>query len=810
MSPFFNFADVPDLQPAGPKTPAPAFPRLDKSLQELEANIPAELRARRQWFIWKAEHKEGQVKATKVPYRVDRPGVKASTTNEKSWGTFEQAVKVHAKTPDSTGIGYVFTEQDQYIGIDLDHCIDSNGEIAPWAQEKLEQFQGAYQELSVSRTGIHIIAQGNPLQHARKVGDHPVPGCGVEVYDRTRYFTVSGEALKRVESIADCSSAVARLLAELPRKGTPAKPATPSASLALDDNELLHKAMNAKNGPALRQLWEGDSTGYPSHSEADQALCNLLAFWTGPDPERIDRLFRQSGLMREKWEREDYRRDTIANALAGRTEFYGQRPHPNNVIPIRPRFQQAEIQATAEPTATPEEPHLTDLGNAKRLVDQHGEDMRYCEALGGWLVWDNTRWTPDLTGETCRRAKQTVLALYVEASHENLDARDRKMLVDHARRSESASRIRAMLELAQSEPGIPVLIESLDTDPWLLNVENGTLDLRAGTLRPHRREDLITKKAPVRYDPAATCPMWRLYLDCVMAESEELVGYLQRVCGYMTTASTREEICLILHGKGRNGKGVFTETVASLLGEDYSRKVPSELLLESRLNGMGATPELARLRGVRFAHASEAEEGRRLKEALLKESTGGDTITARFLHQNPFDFRPTHKLVYATNHKPLIRGTDEGIWSRIHLVPFTVYIPPEKRDKDLKEKLRAELPGILNWVLAGCLEWQRAGLNPPQEVVNAIQEYRSESDVVAGFIDECCEVSRNAQVTVKALYAAYVRWCDANGETAKPQRSFSTTLTERGFGRNRGTGSVHTRTGITLRATREMDEERVT
>jgi len=418
----------------------------------------------------------------------------------------------------------------------------------------------------------------------------------------------------------------------------------------------------------------------------------------------------------------------------------------------------------------------TDLGNAERLVAQHGADLHYVYAWDKWLVWDGRVWRTDDTGEVERRAKQTVRAIYAEAADAEA-AEERKALAGHAKSSEGRARIEAMISLARSEPGIAITPEQLDADPWALSTPNGTLDLRTGELREHRREDHITKLTPVEYDPDAAAPTWAAFLERILP-SEELRAFVQRAVGYSATGDTSEQCMIINHGGGANGKSTFQEAIAAALG-DYAMRAPTEMLLAKRTSGI--PNDVARLKGARFVAASETEEGRRLAESLVKDLTGQDTITARFMRAEWFDFEPTHKLWLSTNHKPEIRGTDTAIWRRIRLVPWTVTIPPAQQDKKLAARLRDDLPGILAWIVQGCLEWQREGLRPPEEVRRATGRYRAEMDVLAAFIDEECVVAEHATASAKALYSAYRAWCEENGEKPETQRRFGGRLKERGF-----------------------------
>jgi putative DNA primase/helicase len=418
--------------------------------------------------------------------------------------------------------------------------------------------------------------------------------------------------------------------------------------------------------------------------------------------------------------------------------------------------------------------NLTDLGNAERLVAGHGENIRYCYTWRKWLVRTTARWERDEAGRIHRLAKGRVRGIYREAS----DAEDedrRKALAKHAAASESEARIRAMIELAKSE--VPTTPDELDSDPWLLNVLNGTIDLRTGELREHRREDLITKLAPVEYDPNATAPTWEAFLKRVLP-GEELRAFVQRAAGYSATGDTSEQCIFIHHGPGANGKTTFQEAIAAALG-DYAMRTPTETLLVKRTGGV--PNDVARLKGARLVAASETEEGRRLAESLVKDLTGQDTISARFMWAEWFDFKPTHALHLSTNHKPEIRGTDPAIWRRIRLIPWAVTIPPNEQDKKLTEKLRGELPGILAWVVRGCSEWLRQGLKAPEEVRQATKAYRAEMDVLAAFLADCCVRGDDEEAFAGELWGAWKRWSEETGEQTGSQKRFGGRLAERGF-----------------------------
>ena len=431
----------------------------------------------------------------------------------------------------------------------------------------------------------------------------------------------------------------------------------------------------------------------------------------------------------------------------------------------------------------PEEPprrfSLTDFGNAERLAHGYGQDLRYCHEWGRWLVWTGKRWELDRAGLVQRLAKKTVRAIYAEAASVVDDER-RKEIAKWGMRSEAKNRVDAMVSLAESEPEIAVLTEDLDSDPWLLNVANGALDLRTGELRPHKRADLATKQAGAAYDPDARCPLWLAFLDTIMGGNQDLVGFLQHAIGYSLTGDVSEQVLFFAYGTGANGKSTFAETITALLG-DYAQKAPRGMLTMRPAGADSVPNDVARLPGARFVVSNEVDEGRRLAEAQVKDLTGGDTLTARFMRAEFFEFKPTHKLWIYGNHKPVVRGTDEGIWRRMRLIPFTVTIPGDKQDRKLCAKLRAELPGILAWAVRGCLDWQAHGLAVPAEVREATAAYRAEMDVLADFLLDRCVMTPTAEVSKTALFNAYQIWCEANRERPLGKIAFGSRLKERGL-----------------------------
>jgi len=462
----------------------------------------------------------------------------------------------------------------------------------------------------------------------------------------------------------------------------------------------------------------------------------------------------------------------------------------------------------------------SDLANAYRLQHSDGQDLRHSGELG-WLVWDGCHWAPDTTGEVDRRVYRMARRLdlraaemFTAAAKANMedevqaDAAKKlyaraKALSSWARKSQDIKRIKACSDVARRLEGIAIRAAQLDQHPDLLVTASHTVDLRKGVKRGHRREDLITRMCRVTFDPDAKAPLWEAFVARVLPDPE-VRAFVQRSLGYSLTGSTGEQCMFVCYGGGANGKSTLLETVRHVLG-DYAAHCQTDTLMSAGKHGRGTDNDLARLRGARFVTAIESGESRRLDEERIKTLTGGDTIAARFLYREFFEFRPDMKLWLACNHQPEVRGTDDAIWRRLRLIPFEVQIPPEERDGELPAKLRAEAPGILAWMAQGCAEWQRGGLQPPEAVMAATTSWRAEANDVARFVEECCVVLDVAKCKSSVLYAAYRQWAAEQGTELMTAKAFAMRLRDLGHQPDRTNAEGRIWRGIGLHAREEHD-----
>ena len=450
---------------------------------------------------------------------------------------------------------------------------------------------------------------------------------------------------------------------------------------------------------------------------------------------------------------------------------------------LQKRFGKLGSNPTAATTAaapsTTLSPGLTDLGNAKRLVRHYGEDLRFVGDWNKWVYWTGLQWKQD-DDLPYHLATNLSTFIFAESNAAKADDPDKATLLKKfALRAESKAAMQASVGLAKVDPKLRAEGVFFDRNHHLLSTPTTAIDLRSGVLLDHDRSHGITCLTNVSYQEEAECPQWEEFVHWMMSGNEALIDYMQRLVGYFATGEVQEQVLVFFVGDGANGKTTFINVLLKCLGANYASPVPATVLVRSNVDQHPT--HVADLRGKRLGVVSELDRSSVLNEGLVKQLTGSDQIKARFMRKDFFNFDPTHKLCVLTNHKPLIRGTDHGVWRRIHLVPFEQTISEDKMDFRLEQKLLDEGPGILNWIIEGAKQWYEQGLCPPEEVRAAVEKYRKESDWLGEFLEERTAPQDQGRLPVMSLYAAYQEWAEDRGEKVYGARSFSKAVRERGY-----------------------------
>lgn len=733
-------------------------------------NIPQELRARPQWACSSGKPSAGD-KEGKRP-RNPKTGGYASATDPATWGTFDEATAMAARKG-WAHVGYMLSADDPFAIVDLDDkttkpASDADREHFSRIVDELE----SYTERSSSGRGIHVIVNAVLAKGIHR--------ANVEVYSQARYMICTGDVI-HARRVADRQAAIDALISRIAPSPSATLPVS-TKSVELSDAEVMARIVDSSQAAAeLAACKDWASLGYDSQSGADLALMNHLALFSGSDDQAI-RLFRSTPLgQREKAQRDDYMQATLAKA------------------------RDAQRFGTEGPASL-----FSDTANARRILHHMGSYLLFVPGLG-WHVWDGARWRLD-TLEARRHAGRlgqlvmaeagAIVAKAAKLADRDKAERERELaekLLKFAGQAENVAKIDAAMKAA--EPWLRCDPEKLDADPWALGCANGIIDLRTGQLHAPDPLQLITKTTNVAFHPAATCPTWYAFLERIFRSRPELPDFLQQLAGLWLTGLTDPPFLAVLYGVGANGKSTMVNAISHAMG-DYASAAPPGLLMTKY--GQTHPTELASLQGLRFVVAAESREGGRLDEERIKALTGSDSITARRMREDFYTFRPTHKLALMTNHKPVVRGMDEGIWRRLLLIPFDEVIPEAERDTSLTEKLRAEAPGILRWMVEGAamLNATRGFFELPDAVKSATHEYRTESDVIGEFLSDTCDEVPNAVIPSATLYALYTSWCEENGERALTKTSFGLRLKDRGFVGDKDKRGNRVWRGLTLPAQR--------
>lgn len=809
-------------------------------------NIPDALKERPQWVVWRLERRDG--KHTKIPYNA-RSGELAKSDDPNTWSSYTEALHVAQQY---TGIGYVFSDDDPFTGIDLDDCI-VDGQLLDWAEHIIVRL-ASYSEVSPSGTGIKIWVEGKLPSSAKpqkaKIPESIIPANvpgSIEIYSRLRFFTVTGWHVENTpRDIRPAAEGLAWLYDELKPKvlPTPTRLHTRVASRKYLERWAQHRIDYAVERVAQAVDGERHNTRYAM----GRLLGGLIPHGLATE-DMIARALFHAQTPKTSAQHSEYKTilDGIRNGSLKPLELPEEPEQPlydGDGFACCPKHQQPLDAARngngwvcrtrdsssesgwcrfwwdgdgyIPPRTTHEEgvealgedvndfllnANRSDTGNAECLEHLYGDELRYCHTRKKWLVWDGSRWIIDESGATRRYTIATARARY-HACEAIADLDKRKKAAAWCIGCESSSKIEAALRIALNLTGFSTTIERWDNAPLLAAAIGATLDLQAVVHRSVRREDYMTQLLGAAYDPEATCPRWLQFLDEVFLGNAELIAYIQRAIGYCLTGDTREQKIFLCHGKGANGKSVFLEILTELFG-DYAANASFETFDANRRNE--ATNDLAALRGKRLVTVIETEEGKRLAEARVKSVTGQDRITCRFLYGEFFSYQPTYKIWIAMNHLPQIRGTDKGIWRRVELIPFQADFEG-REDKTLTKTLRGELDGILQWALEGLRQWWQQGLNTPDIVKQATQRYREDSDLVGRWIADNCVLAPGIFLPSGAGWKNYEAWCKEMGEDAKSQNAWSRRMNEKGFQSNTNTARRGW-FGIGLKADEELEQE---
>lgn len=726
---------------------------------------------------WTAEPKEGQPgKHNKAP-RHPVTGIKVGANNPDNFGTFEQAVAA-LETGKYSGIGVLLTGDDSLVGVDIDNyeaTFAQMPQVKAWVAKARKA--GAYCEVSPSGKGLRLFIGGTLPNGGRKSGS-------LEIYARGRYLTVTGKTAKGFGmGLIDGQALINEYLEMLPAEVEKTAPVMLGDAAADPSQvEAIAKRVAAKQA----SLWAGDwervetdfgATGYPSQSEADFAMVGHItreAVRAGVVdeslPDTVMSVFERCGLYREKKHKQvaEYTiPKIIAEALADKTEA---------------------VEKAQQVTQTPEGEELAthepgDILAGKTFARAMRGKLRYMGAADKWLRWDGMHWAWCACGEEMAAAKRVAGKILEQASKLFASDPNRyKKLMALATSLQNLKRLQAMIELAKSEEGLAIgHMSELDSDPWLLGVRNGVVNLKDGGLLAPDPAMLITRQAAAEYHDDAQCPKWMEFLGQIFSDDQETIDHIQRALGYTLTGTITEEALFICFGYGANGKSVFANVISTIMG-DYSRAAPASLLTVRRADDSGPRNDLAMLCGARLVSINETQSGDRLDEQIVKTLAGREMVSARFLHKEFFDFWPTAKPWLRTNHKPIITGEDDGIWRRLHLVPFARKFAEHERDPWLESKLHEERDGILAWMVRGCLEWQRHKLKQSTSVRRESATYRKESDLLGEFLDEMTKTNPEARVEQSHLFDQYRKWHEANGTRPGSKNTFTKKMAERGYG----------------------------
>jgi putative DNA primase/helicase len=732
-----------------------------------------ELKELRIWAMYKLETKPNSALISKVPYQVRTDGlhIRAKNNDPTTWGE-HKAAQVVLHTPGSgfDGVGFMLIKP--FIGGDLDKCWEA--ETQTWNEAAMGYVRklNSYTEISRSDTGLHVIAKGTLKRNREGNHDHdpialwsttkfmvltenPLEGFNMEPQERTKEIQ---EVFEDLEAQAGKPASVTpySLLHEI-KKGEPHS-----------DNDVWTSARHWAKDPKVSDLFRGNASGYQKSagtggdlSKADYSWALMVCRFT-EDDEQVDRLYQRTGINHDEWKNERYRATTLKA--------------------VRDKLKGDEALAK-----THEE--LTGYFNVDRFVRLWGDELRWIPELRAWAWWNGQTWEFDLSLEGLSsqlRVVETIRDMKLESVTTN-DGNWKTKLEKWAIRQENQ---KATMEMVQgAKRFLQTRVNEFDQQPFLLNVLNGTIDLETGELLPFDRKNFLTQMVPVYYDPEATLPEWDNFINWITFGNEEMKSYIARVFGYCLTGDTKEEKLFLIWGDTRTGKSTLIEAIKSMMGE-YAATTEFQTFLEKKGNSSGSASEnVARLVGVRLVTASEVDPDKHLAPAMLKQQTGNDTITARFLYKGTFEFRPTYKIVLIANQTPYAPAKDEALFRRIDAIELHNQVAEEDQDKSLKKKLNDPSlggPAVLAWAVRGCLDLlHNGGLRQPEAVKKATAEYRTRGSVLGPFIKEMFVTQEGERLQASLAHQTYLDWAVKNNALSMSQTKFGDLLKDAGIAKKK-------------------------
>lgn len=755
-------------------------------------NIPIELREKRQWVCWTLENR-GE-KYTKVPKNPNSFG-NAMPNQPDTWSTFDKAIEKVESSNNYSGIGFIFNGNG-ILGVDLDKCRDpETGSLNEVAKDIISTLD-SYTEISQSGTGIHIICTGKLPEGKRRKGS-------VEMYEHGRFFIMTGNIIDDGHSTIEERTKELAIVHErylsFPKSNKKLVSATPIIPSDMSEDELIDKALNAKNGYLFKSRMDGSwSTNYNSQSEADLAICNILAFWTGKNEQMMDNIIRKSSIYRDKWDEHrgplTYGQITIRRAINDTTEVYTPaKPKNKNIVasPTEPPdidlgYDKLYGPVVDEPQESifKGEDTTSDLGRSKIFAKRYADTVAWHREAREWYSWDGQKWASGAEMQVLQLAKALVPDMITEANHMVVRAvgedelNRAKAIYRDTIKAKSEKCIKSFLELSKSD--LFVNSSRFDSDPFLLNCQNGIVDLRTGKLYPHEPASYVSKITNAAYRPGAKFKLFSDFLKQITCDDPELAGYFQQICGMAAIGKVYHEGMCIFYGSGQNGKSTFLNCISKIFGT-YAGEINPEVLMSQR---DGKQPVgITAIEGKRFVTAFETEEGRRLSGAMLKRLASSDPITGRELYQKERSFLPSHTLILSTNHLPKVGSNDTGTWRRIMVVPFRANIQGRRQIKDFAGVLyNADADAILSWIIEGAIAYIKNNyhIQIPAAVKQSTEDYAAGEDWLSRFICDCCDLDQFEESGSK-LFSTYDNWCQENNEYRRSSNEFAKALKDKGF-----------------------------